>query len=233
MTRNRRIAIGCLGALLLALASRGGAFAYVTRPDPRFVEAEPIRDDAAYQDPALLERAWALPVARLYRPHFDSQGNGSFCGPTSVVDVVRSTGGEADQAHVLDGSGIDTWFGLLPGGITIEQVARLVERRLPDATVTVHRDLDLDALRTLVRRANDPSVRLIANFHRGPLFARGAGHHSPIGGYLEDEDLVFVLDVNHDYAPWLVHTPRLLEAMNVVDPATGDTRGIVLVEGIE
>jgi hypothetical protein len=230
MTRARRATLGCLTALVLALGAAGGGFAYVSRPDPRFVHAETIRNDPAYQDPALIERAWALPAARLYRAHFESQGNGSFCGPTSVVDVVRSTGGDADQAHVLDGSGIGTWFGILPGGITLEQVARLAQHELPDRTVTVHRDLDLDALRTLVRRANDPSVRLIANFHRGPLFARGGGHHSPIGGYLEDQDLVFVLDVNHDYQPWLVHTPRLLEAMSVIDPASGDTRGVVLIE---
>ncbi len=230
MTRRRKIALGCLGALVLLVSAMGGGAAYVTRPDPRFAHAISIERDSVYQDPALLARAWALPAARLYRPHFESQGNGSFCGPTSVVDVVRSTGGELDQAHVLDGSGIRTWLGFLPGGITIEQVARLAQRRYPDRSVTVHRDLDLDALREIARRADDPDLRFIANFHRGPLFARGGGHHSPIGGYLEDEDLVFVLDVNHDYGPWLAHTERLLEAMNVIDPATGDTRGVVAIE---
>ncbi len=230
MTRGRRLGIGCLLSLALAASSLGGAFFYVSRPDPRFVHAISIESDPAYHDAALLERAWALPTASLYRAHFESQGNGSFCGPTSVVDVLRSTGADADQAHVLDGSGITTVFGILPGGITLEQVAALVHRRLPDRNVTVHRDLDLEALRGLALRANDPAVRMIANFHRGPLFARGGGHHSPIGGYLEDEDLVFVLDVNHDYQPWLAHTARLLEAMSVVDPASGSTRGVVSIE---
>ena len=230
MTRMRKVGLGCSGALLLAALSLGGAFFYVSQPDPRFVHAASIAEDATYQDAALLERAWALPAAQLYRAHFESQGNGSFCGPTSVVDVVRSTGGDADQAHVLDGTDITTIFGMLPGGITIDQVAALARARLPARSVSVHRDLDLEGLRTLARRANDPSVRLIANFHRGPLFARGGGHHSPIGGYLEPEDLVFVLDVNHDYAPWLAPTARLLEAMSVVDSASGHTRGVVLVE---
>jgi hypothetical protein len=93
--------------------------------------------------------------------------------------------------------------------------------------VTVHRDLDLDAFRTLVRRANDPSVRLVVNFHRGPLFGRGGGHHSPVGGYLEDEDLVFVLDVNDTYHPWLVPTERLFRAIDTVDSASGRKRGVV------
>jgi hypothetical protein len=225
--------MGCLTAALLAGLSLGGAFFYVSRPDPRFAQAVSIESDPVYHDAALLERAWALPAASLYRAHFESQGNGSFCGPTSVVDVVRSTGAEADQAHVLDGTGITTVFGLLPGGLTIDQVATLLRRRLPGHEVTVHRDLDLDALRALAREANDPHERMIVNFHRGPLFARGGGHHSPIGGYLADEDLVFVLDVNHDYQPWLVHTPRLLEAVSVIDPASGSTRGVVSIEQIE
>ena len=125
---------------------------------------------------------------------------------------------------------ISTIFGLLPGGITIDQLAALARRRLPTRSVTVHRDLDLESLRALARRANDPAVRLVANFHRGPLFARGGGHHSPIGGYLEAEDLVFVLDVNHDYQPWLAPTSRLLEAISTVDRATGRTRGVVSIE---
>jgi hypothetical protein len=230
MTRARKVGVGCSSVVLASALFLGGGFFYATRPDARFVEAVSIEHDATYQDPALLERAWALPVARLYRAHFDSQGNGSFCGPTSVVDVVRSEGSDADQQHVLDGTDIGTWFGVLPGGITIEQVAVVAHTRLPDRHVEVHRDLDLDGLRALLARANDPAVRMIANFHRGPLFARGGGHHSPIGGYLADEDLVFVLDVNHAYQPWLVPPARLLEAMNVIDPASGDTRGIVTIE---
>ena len=56
----------------------------------------------------------------------------------------------------------------------------------------------------------------------------GAGHHSPIGGYLENEDLVFVLDVNRDYRPWLVERTRLFDAMNTWD---GDKkRGMLLIE---
>jgi hypothetical protein len=230
MSRARRIGVGCLGTLALVIAFAAGAFFYVSRPDPRFLHAASIEHDASYHDPALLERAWALPVAALYRAHFDSQHNGSFCGPTSMVDVIRSTGGQADQAHVLDGSDIRAVFGILPGGITIEQLAALARLRMPDRTVTVHRDLDLESLRALARRANDPAARFVVNFHRGPLFARGGGHHSPIGGYLEPEDLVFVLDVNHAYDPWLAPTARLLEAVSVVDTATGHTRGVVSIE---
>lgn len=45
----------------------------------------------------------------------------------------------------------------------------------------------------------------------------GGGHHSPIGGYLEAEDLVYVMDVNEDYKPWLVSRETLYAAMNTFD----------------
>ena len=51
------------------------------------------------------------------------------------------------------------------------------------------------------------------------------GHHSPIGGYLEAEDLVLVLDVNEEFKPWLVERSRLYDAMNTV---AGDKKRALL-----
>jgi hypothetical protein len=79
-------------------------------------------------------------------------------------------------------------------------------------------------------QANDPSRRYVVNFSRGPLFGSGSGHHSPIAGYLPDEDLVLVLDVNRNFGPWLVKSQRLREAMNTVDPTVDVKRGLLLVE---
>lgn len=72
-------------------------------------------------------------------------------------------------------------------------------------------------------------MRAIVNFHRGPLFARGHGHFSPVLGYLADRDLVFVGDVNRDYRPYLVPTERLWRAAATVDSATGKSRGLLIV----
>ena len=63
---------------------------------------------------------------------------------------------------------------------------------------------------------------------RKPIFGDGVGHHSPIGGYLEAEDLVFVLDVNRNFRPWLVERSRLFAAMNTYDGNT--KRGLLLIE---
>jgi|SRR5215475_216275 len=62
--------------------------------------------------------------------------------------------------------------------------------------------------------SNDPGRRYIVNFSRERIFGAGVGHFSPIGGYLEAEDLVFIRDVNSDYQPWLVASKRLFDAVN-------------------
>jgi len=68
----------------------------------------------------------------------------------------------------------------------------------------------------------------VINFRRREIFGAGGGHHSPIAGYLENEDLVFVLDVNENFRPWLVERSRLFAAMNTLD---GDKkRGLLLIE---
>jgi hypothetical protein len=188
-----------------------------------------IKASREYQDPALLARAWALPVAAEYRSGFDFQGNPSFCGPTSMVDVMRSLHQGGDQKTVLDGTGISTFLGVLPGGISLDQVAIIARTRLKKE-VTVVRDIDLATFREHLRRTNDPSRRYVVNFTRGPLFGTGGGHHSPIGGYLGDEDLVLVLDVNRKYGAWLVKPERLYEAMNTTDRGTGKKRGLLVIE---
>ncbi|HYD84443.1 MAG TPA: phytochelatin synthase family protein, partial [Opitutus sp.] len=57
----------------------------------------------------------------------------------------------------------------------------------------------------------------------------GHGHISPILGYLPEEDLVFVGDVNARFRPFLVPSERLLEAMNTTDTSTGRSRGLLRI----
>jgi hypothetical protein len=142
-----------------------------------------IRDTASFQHPALLERAWALPVAARYRSHFEFQSNPSFCGPASLVNVLRSRGQmHVRQADLLHGSGIFNLFGMIPGGLSLDELAGLAGRHFTGATVSTLRELDAAAFREHLLGCNDPSRRYIANFSRGPLFGKGSGHHSPIAG---------------------------------------------------
>ncbi len=226
---RRRLAIGAAIALLL-----GGLGVAV---GPRLVRADRIDPTVAsirltpeYQDAALLDAAWRLPVAASYRQGgIEFQRNVSFCGPAAAVNVLRSLGTRARQDSILDGTGVSTIFGYLRNGLTLDQLADVV-RHASGRPVTVLRDLDLAGFRAELAHANDPARRYVVNFHRRPLFGTGGGHHSPIAGYLAEHDLVLVLDVNRDYQPWLVSPERLFAAMNTVDRGAEKKRGLLRIE---
>jgi hypothetical protein len=194
---------------------------------PPKLDVPSIKGDATYQDPALLERAWKMPVAASYRGGLLFQSNGSLCGPTSVANVQRSLGSaSASPDTVLAGTG-ECWTGVCWGGLSLDALAD-VTRHATGRKVTVLRDLSLAQFRDELRRVNDPKLRYIVNFQRAPLFAQGGGHHSPIAAYLEPEDLVLVLDVNENFKPWLVDSDRLFKAIDTAD--TGKKRGLLRIE---
>jgi phytochelatin synthase len=177
--------------------------------------------------PELMERAWHLPVAATFHSYVSWQSNGTRCGPAAVANAYRSLGEAASmEGKVLAGAG-RCWTGVCILGLTLDELAD-VARANTSRKVTVLRDLSEAQFLEHLRRSNDPSRRYIVNFDRAQIFGAGVGHHSPIGGYLEAEDLVFVLDVNSDYQPWLVERKRLSAAVSTFD---GDKRrGLLLIE---
>jgi hypothetical protein len=185
------------------------------------VALESIRSNPAWQREDLLKKAWALPVARLYAPLL-SQGITSICGPTSVANVLRSMG-------VRTGRNPLRGFGLR--AMSLDQiVSEGAEVAPPGWSTRAVRLTTVDELRAELRTSNDVRRRYVSNFSRAPLFGGGGGHHSPIGGYLEEEDLAFVLDVNSGFGPWLVTTERLCDAMNTGGWSGGVTRGLARFE---
>lgn len=112
--------------------------------------------------------------------------------------------------------------------MSLDQLVRETAEVLPAPwTGLAVRPASVEALRRELVASNDERHRYVLNFARGPLFGRGGGHHSPLGGYLEDEDLALVLDVNAGFGPWLVSSERLFEALSTTaDWATGTTRGL-------
>lgn len=220
-----RVVIG-LGLLLLSIPA-----ATIVRYKwfPAHYDVQSIALMPEYQDPSLLSQAWALPVAAHYQKHVDFQPNGSLCGPTSAANLFRSLGEQPTTPQgVLDGSG-ECSLGFCWKGLSLDDLARVIEQKTRHK-VTLLRDLSLAEFRAHVQRSNDPARRYIVNFHRGLLFSQGVGHHSPIGGYLADRDLVFVLDVNESFKPWLVSTERLYRAVDSVDSSSKKKRGLLLVE---
>jgi len=229
MTRTRTIVLWTATAALLLGGSAVILPSLTLEGRADHARVVSIKESHDYQDPALLEKAWALPVAATYQAGIDFQRNASVCGPTSLVNVLHSLEQPGNQESILQGTNFSTVLGYLPEGLTLDQLADIARQKLR-GKITVLRDLDLSAFREQLRHVNDPSRRYVINFSRGPLFGTGGGHHSPIAGYLSQEDLVLVLDVNKKYGPWLVKPERLYEAMNTIDTTAGKKRGLLLIE---
>jgi hypothetical protein len=166
-------------------------------------------------------------VARTFPRSLLYQSNGSLCGPSSVANIARSLGEPATEDSVLAGTGL-CWSGMCFMGLSLDEVAGLA-RTKTGRRVEVVRDFSYDQFRQHLARFNDPARRYLVNFHRGLLFGKGNGHHSPVGGYLEAENLVLVLDVNGSFEPWLVTPERLFKAVDSVDSSTGKKRGLLLI----
>lgn len=213
-----------LFGLIISLAMLAGAAFLVggqSRVSPEAIQSSVIRT------PALIDRAWRMPVAATFNSELTWQSNGSRCGPASVANAFRSMGEEeTTEADVLDGTGM-CWTGICIMGLTLDELAGVAQKHT-DWKVSVLRNLTAEEFREHMRRSNDPNRRYIVNFTREKVFGDGVGHHSPIGGYLETEDMVFVLDVNEEYGPWLIERERLFSAVDTFD---GDQkRGLLLIE---
>jgi hypothetical protein len=229
MVRARKVVLWTVLAALLLGGSAVILPIFISEGHADYTRVVSIKETRDYQDPALLKKAWALPVAAAYQADIDFQKNGSVCGPTSLVNVLHSLKQPGNQESILQGSGFSTVMGYLPEGLTLDQLAEIARQKL-QKKVTVLRNLDLAAFREQLKLANDPARRYVVNFSRAPLFGTGGGHHSPIAAYLDQEDLVLVLDVNRKYGPWLVKSDRLYEAMNTVDSTAQKKRGLLLIE---
>jgi hypothetical protein len=218
---KRRYLIGILAAAALLGASALALLIEQTKVPPQAIASSVTRS------PELIDRAWRLPAAATFNRQLIWQSNGSRCGPAAVANAYRSLGETATtESMVLAGTG-RCWTGFCIIGLTLDELAD-VARANTSRKITVLRDLGEEEFREHLRRSNDPGRRYIVNFNRQRIFGAGAGHHSPIGGYLEPEDLVFILDVNAEFQPWLVERTRLFAAVNTLD---GDKkRGLLLIE---
>jgi hypothetical protein len=206
---------------LLSLTLGSGCTEQVDIPDN-------IRDQPTYQDQKLLEQAWALPVAAKYRDTFEYQINWAFCGPAAAVNVFLSVDiNTYTQKSIFENTQVSYWKARFLG-LTLDEMAEVVS---DNSTFRVEklRGLTREEFHQHLQRSNDPSYRYLINFTRLPLFGVSIGHHSPIGGYLVDKDLVLVLDVLEDYKPFLVSGDRLYDAMNTIDSETDKKRGLILL----
>lgn len=220
---GRKANIAMLAGVLTLIALVGGATLIV---DQTKVSPDAVRSSVLRSEPDI-EKAWKLPAATSFKKDVTWQSNPSMCGPASVANALRSLGEAAvSENAVLTGTG-RCWSGFCFMGLTLDELAEIT-RSKTKRTVTVLQDLTADQFQRHLRLANEPGRRYIINFSRKEIFGAGAGHHSPVGGYLEAEDMVFVLDVNRDFRPWLVERARLFAAMDTLDGK--QKRGLLLIE---
>ncbi|MHB0768820.1 phytochelatin synthase family protein [Bradyrhizobium sp. 5.13L] len=220
MKRWRYVGISTL-AIAVVLACAGALVVGQSHVPPDAIASSVTRTSA------LMERAWRLPVAATFQRHIDWQSNGSRCGPAAVANAYRSLGEAArTEGKVLAGTW-NCWTGVCIMGLTLDELAKVAQTNT-SRKVTVLRDLSESQFLEHLRRSNDPGRRYIVNFDRAQIFGSGSGHHSPIGGYFEAEDLVFVLDVNVNFQPWLVERKRLFDAVNTFDGS--QKRGLLFIE---
>jgi NAD-dependent oxidoreductase involved in siderophore biosynthesis len=221
MGRTAKVAM--LVGVLALIASVGGAGLIIssTKVSPEAIRSSVLRSETD------IENAWKLPAAATFQKQITWQSNPSMCGPASVANALRSLNElAASEAAVLSGTG-RCWSGICFMGLTLDELAEVTRARTK-RSVTVLRDLSPEEFQQHLRLVNDTGRRYIVNFSRKEIFGAGAGHHSPIGGYLEAEDMVFILDVNPEFGPWLVKRARLFAAMDTWDGER--KRGLLLIK---
>jgi hypothetical protein len=130
MTRIRKVVLWTAAAALLLGGSAVILPSLISVGHADYARVVSIKETGDYQDPVLLKKAWALPVAQTYQPDIDFQRNASVCGPTSLVNVLHSLKQPGSQESILQGTKFSTVLGYLPEGITLDELAELARQKL-------------------------------------------------------------------------------------------------------
>ena len=153
------------------------------------------------------------------------QINSSFCGPASVVNVLRSLGIiQFDQTSIFDHVPLG-YYHVRFTGTTLDEIGTLLS-----ASANIHyaaiRDISYQKFMWYAHLFNDTDKRFIINFDSAFLYGSGPGHHSPVGGYDVERDLVLIMDVNR--GPILAPSRLVYNAMNTAS-WNNIKRGMVMV----
>ncbi len=209
----------------------------------RKARQETIKNKEFYQDDKLINKVVQSPVAQAYiQGGLEYQLREGFCSSATIRCILKSIPNMSYEniPPVKGGASIPT----------------IVKNNIDNATngltktTIVYGSDGYDAFRQVLKKANDPRFRVGANFLRSPLFGYISpwfvpfhfilglfgGHFSPIIGYLEDEDLVAIFDVNHTYGGiYLVESQRLFGAIDTIDLSVKNkiTRALLVTEIIE
>lgn len=167
--------------------------------------------------------------------HFHTQSEPAFCALGSLVTVLNALA--IDPGRTWKGPW--RWYSeelldccepldrVREHGISLPSFVCLA--RCNGATAVLRRP-DTHGVEVLRADLTGPG-HVISAFGRAALGQTGDGHYSPLGGWHPGRDLVLVLDVaRFKYPPFWVPIQWLWEAMIPPDPATGRSRGWVVLD---
>lgn len=200
-----------------------------------------------------LEGAQRLENADLNQQYFsvahyvDTQENLGFCGPASMAAALNSLPAiNRPQPPSLDGyafftqrslftpqsSQIKTYDVVANEGFQLQQAREFLTKLNVSNRIVYGSDLTIDQLRSIARKTlGNKNDRILVDFDRRVLKQNGSGHFSPIGAYDSATDSVLILDVaKFKYPPFWVSLTDLLNAIQTIDPDSGKTRGLLIIE---
>lgn len=183
-------------------------------------------------------------------PYVDTQENLGFCGPASMAAALNSLPAiKRPQPRHLDGyafftqrslftpqsSQVKTYEAVAGEGFQLQQASAFLTNLNVSNRIAYGSDLTIDQLRSIVSTTlANKNERIIVDFDRRVLNQKGSGHFSPIGAYDSATDSVLVLDVaKFKHPPFWVSLSDLLNAIRTIDPDSGRTRGLLIIESAD
>lgn len=179
---------------------------------------------------------------------FITQDNQAFCGIASAVMVLNALGVPAPLAPAwkrnyftqdnLFNAETETVISrqqIERQGLTLAQLAAILERYPVNAEIHYGGDLSLNAFRQMVSQNLKQSGNFVlVNYSRRAIGQEGGGHISPLAAYNATQDQFLILDVSrYKYPSVWVSAKSLWEAIKTTDPVSQKTRGVVLIGVLE
>lgn len=174
---------------------------------------------------------------------FNTQLEPSYCGISSLVMVLNALGVDPGA----NWKGPWRWYDekiadccdqlpvIQSQGSTLAHLAMIAQCNGVQVDAYHTGETSIEQFRRTVQRtcAMADGVHMIVGYSRRPLGQSGDGHFSPIGGYHADRDRLLILDVaRFKYPPHWVALEQLWQAMNTMDPASGRSRGYIIIEKV-
>jgi len=182
---------------------------------------------------ALLAQADAAADYELLSSNYVSQRLISYCGVASSVAVLNSLGRETDQSSFFTRAtnAVRERRQVMFGGMSLPDLGGLLAAHDLQVDLRHADSLSVDEFRAVVaNNLSSPDDYLLVNYQREVLGQSRVGHISPIAAYDADTDRVLIMDTaSYKYPPTWVELPKLYEAMNTIDGASGKSRGYVEV----